>query len=341
MNGKQPTLNGAVFRIVGPNIYWLCQDEVLLLPVGNFTDKGRVREGLAIAVAMGATTIRLHTCGISLGESYSVESSLGAYGNWDIHDYGRHLGLKIMTSQTLKFCLLEVIYAAGQYGLRVILPLTDNYTNVRWRGLSTDNHAALFYTNSQTVADYATYVSNFMSRVNTYNRLKYANDPTILAWETGNELGGYIGAEGYPPLAWTNAAAAQIRAIDTNHLIIDGTNGIYNYSSKATAPGLNAGSVNLMSDHGYPRNIALLKAEVPLLGTKGFLIGEYDWTNSFGGDSLANYLSYLESTGTYMGDMIWGIMGHDAQCCNWVTHSDGCALSSTPSLPIHMLNVSE
>ena len=49
--------------------------------------------------------------------------------------------------------------------------------------------------------------------MNVYNRLKYSNDPTILAWETGNELGGarpttvlplaaadlykgYIGAEG-------------------------------------------------------------------------------------------------------------------------------------------------
>lgn len=93
----------------------------------------------------------------------------------------------------------------------------------------------------------------------------------------------------------------------------------------------------------YPRNIALLQAEIPLATSKqkGFIIGtslflpyplpstdsilpgEMDWTNSFGGDNLGSYLSYIESTGSYLGSMIWNIMGHDAQCCNWVQHNDG------------------
>lgn len=45
------------YVIVGPNIYWLCQDENYG-PLGSYTDKGRVREALAIAVAMGANTVR-------------------------------------------------------------------------------------------------------------------------------------------------------------------------------------------------------------------------------------------------------------------------------------------
>jgi len=68
----------------------------------------RVREALAIAVAMGANTVRLTSCGVSVGGANSIEPTLGNYGNWDTHDY--------------------VIWAAGQYGLRVILPLTDNYS---------------------------------------------------------------------------------------------------------------------------------------------------------------------------------------------------------------------
>lgn len=61
---------------------------------------------------------------------------------WDVYDY--------------------VIYAAGQYGLRVILPLTDDYdyyhggkyTFLRWLGLNTGNWGTLFYSNAQAIAAY-------------------------------------------------------------------------------------------------------------------------------------------------------------------------------------------
>lgn len=67
----------------------------------------RIREALAIAVAMGANTVRLMSCGVSVGSVNSLSPTLGTYSNWDTHDYA--------------------IWAAGQYGLRVILPLTDQY----------------------------------------------------------------------------------------------------------------------------------------------------------------------------------------------------------------------
>ncbi|KAK4703532.1 hypothetical protein P7C70_g2685, partial [Phenoliferia sp. Uapishka_3] len=63
---------------------------------------------------------------------------------------------------------------------------------------------------------------------------------------------GYIGAEGYPPATWTNEATSQIQTMDKNHLIMDGTNGIYNYTTKETAPGLGIQATQVMSDHGSP-----------------------------------------------------------------------------------------
>ncbi|KAM0751781.1 glycoside hydrolase [Meredithblackwellia eburnea MCA 4105] len=307
VNSQQLYLDGAKYTVVGPNIYWLCNTEDSSEPVGTPTDKGRVREALAIA-------IRLHTCGISLGYDYAVEPTLNHWAGaqaWDIHDY--------------------TIYAAGQYGLRVILPLTDNvgrYTNLRWRNVDQGNWGYQYYLNRGIIVDYRNYVNQLTTRVNSYNGLKYSEDPTIMAWETGNELGGYIGHDGYPPFNWTTMATAQIRAMAKNQLIIDGTNGVYNYSTKAKAPGLGSLLAQIMSDHGYPRNIALLKAEVPLVAqhNKGFLLGEYDWTNSFGGDSLSSYLTYIESLGSYMGDMIWNVMGHDTQCCNYIQHNDGYSM---------------
>lgn len=61
-----------------------------------------------------------------------------------------------------------------------------------------------------------------MQRINPYNGIAYKDDPTILAWETGNELGGYIEAEMWPPASWTRSVVSYIRAYDSNHLIIDG-----------------------------------------------------------------------------------------------------------------------
>ncbi|ORY88384.1 glycoside hydrolase superfamily [Leucosporidium creatinivorum] len=316
--GQGLALDGTAFRVVGANIYWMCNDENVGLPKGEYTDKGRVREALAIAVAMGGNTVRLTSCGTSVGSTYSSETALGVFAtgaHWDIYDY--------------------VIYAAGQYGLRVILPLTDDYdyytggkyTFLRWLGLNTGNWGTLFYSNAQAIAAYKQYIYVYLTHQNSYNGLTYAQDPTIMMWETGNELGAYIGKEGYPPATWTSSITSYIKSIAPNQLIMDGSDGFYNYSTKATAPGLNVSTVDIMTDHGYPRNVALLNAQIPLAtaAKKSFILGEYDWTTTNGGDSLTSYLAAIEAT-SYIGSLIWDIQGHDAQCCAFVTHSDGYSL---------------
>ncbi|GAA5975665.1 hypothetical protein JCM10908_005235 [Rhodotorula pacifica] len=315
-------LDGLPFTIVGPNIYWICQDENYG-PVGSYTDKGRVREALAIAVAMGANTIRLHSCGISTGNyygqnPYNLNPGLYQFNDaaWDIRDY--------------------VIYAAGQYGLRVVLPLTDNYKYyhggkydfINFRGASSDNAGAALYTNRNVQNSYLSYVGVLLSRVNPYNGVAYKDDPTILAWETGNELGGYIEAEMWPPGAWTKNVVNYINGVDKNHLIIDGTNGFYNYTTKARSEGLLVPGIAIVTDHGYPRNTALINTEYGITAPyfKNFLIGEFDWTTTQSSQSLAAYLSLIESWKPNVGDLAWSVFGHDPQCCNFVQHNDGYSL---------------
>ncbi|BGP03687.1 hypothetical protein NBRC10513v2_007421 [Rhodotorula toruloides] len=319
-SGQQLTLNGGNFRIAGPNIYWLCQDENSGPAWGYWTDKGRVREALAVAVAMGANTVRLMSCGVSVGSNnpYNLELSNGNWQDvaWDIRDY--------------------VIYAAGQYGLRVVLPLTDNYNYYHggkysilgFSGASTANKGAAFYTDTNTMNIYKAYITKFLQHTNVYNGKRYADDPTILAWETGNELGGYMNAEMWPPASWTSAIVSAIKAVDGNHLIIDGTNGIWNYTTGATPAGLNVAGIDIVSDHSYPRKTDILSKELGIASAakKGFLIGEFDWTAAGGGVSLPTYLSAIEQSGSYLGSMMWSVFGHDAQCCNYVTHNDGYSL---------------
>ncbi|GEM11162.1 (1-4)-beta-mannan endohydrolase [Rhodotorula toruloides] len=268
--GQQLTLNGGNFRIAGPNIYWL-----------------RVREALAIAVAMGANTVRLMSCGVSVGSNnpYNLELSNGNWQDvaWDIRD-----------------C---VIYAAGQYGLRVVLPLTDNYNYYHggkysllgFSGASTANKGAAFYTDANTINIYKQYIQKFLVRTNVYNGKRYADDPTIQAWETGNELGGYTNAEIWPPASWTSTI--------------------------------------------YPRKTDILSKELGIASSakKGFLIGEFDWTAAGGGVSRSTYLGAIEQSGSYLGSMMWSVFGHDAQCCNYLTHNDGYSCVLSPKLTLLLL----
>jgi mannan endo-1,4-beta-mannosidase len=79
-----------------------------------------------------------------------------------------------------------------------------------------------------------------------------------------------------------------------------GTNGFYNYTTKATPPSLTNRGIAMVSDHAYPRNVALFNAQKPLAANaiKNFLVGEWDWTASFGGSSIDDFITALEGTPT-------------------------------------------
>ncbi|SCV72577.1 BQ2448_4114 [Microbotryum intermedium] len=317
--GTGLTLDGEPFRPVGPNIYWLCNDENLsCLPKGYYTDKSRIREALAAAVAMGANTIRLNSCGISTGFPQAVQPTLHTYGTdeqLDIHDY--------------------VIYAAGEYGLKVILPLTDNYdyyhggkyTFLRWLSVPTDNAGAQFFTNKQVRRVFKRYIKFFLTRVNRYNGLAYGKDPTIAIIEDGNEFGAYMGKEGYPPLSFTEDIAKYVKSLAPQALFMDGTDGFYNYTTKAIAPGVKSPYVDIVTDHVYPRNIALFKRQLDIAHSNGkvFLIGEMDWTPNNGGADFSAYLNLLYNYQN-VGVMAWSLLTHDTQCSSYVIHDDAYSI---------------
>lgn len=68
-----------------------------------------------------------------------------------------------------------MLICACRYGLRLILPLTDQWdyyhgshlTFLRFRNLSTADDTA-FYTNSDVVADFKQYIGTLVNRTNTY-----------------------------------------------------------------------------------------------------------------------------------------------------------------------------
>ncbi|KAL8286423.1 hypothetical protein RQP46_004440 [Phenoliferia psychrophenolica] len=319
--------------MVGPNIYWLGLDENVV-PNPSYPDKGRVREAMAIVVAMGGNTIRSHTLGVSTGNSLSVWPSNGNTNNaaFDAIDYA--------------------IFAARNYGLRLVIPLTDNYAYyhggkfdfIGWAGLSKSD-GSQFYYSSNVIQIFKNYISVLLNHVNAYTGVAYKNDPTIMAWETGNELGGYMLNGGAPPAAWTKSIAAHVKGLAPNQLIIDGADGLVDYSGNLQNTGFQVPAVDMVTDHFYPaEDWLLLKDQALMYGqtAKNYFVGELDWTGQKGGDDLGEFYSILEGIGG-SGSMIWSVFGHDAQCCNYVNHNDGYSLQypngNASPLPSKILQV--
>lgn len=302
-SGTQLMLNGHPFRFVGANIYWLGLDENV--DGIDYPTYFRVKDVFNSALAMGLTVVRSHTLGISVGCSLCLEPSLG-----------------IFNSEAFKH-LDYAIEAANEAGIRLIIPLTDNWhyyqggkhTFTDWRGVPEDQ----FYTNSIVIGDFEQYISTLLNHINSYTGIAYKDDPTILAWETGNEL--------QSPVSWTQQIASFIKHIDTHHLVADGNYehnmGFANFAAYVS----HATSVDVYTGHYYPLDTreTVLDAALAQKAGKAFFVGEYDWTGKYGGDSLSSFQHIIENDPAISGDLFWSLFAHD-DMGRLVQHFDGYTL---------------
>ena len=280
-------LHGSNFRFSGANLYWLG-----LLETGQsvgYPSYFEVEDALATAQAMGATVIRSHTLGISTGCPLCLEPGQGRFNQ--------------VAFQHVDFA----IQAAEASHLKLIIPLVDNWryyhggkhTFTDWLGIPNED---MFYYDPTAIADFQLYVSALLNHVNVYTGVAYKDDPTILAWELGNELRA--------PLSWERTMADYIRGIDGNHLIASGS---YNWQDRKMifAHELLLPSIDIYTGHYYPPSLADLRAQATLAQSaqKVFIAEEYDW-NTSSGNSLSSFLSAIEQS-SIAGDLYWSLFPHN------------------------------
>lgn len=135
------------------------------------------------------------------------------------------------------------IALAAKYGISLIIPLIDTYEY--WGGIA--SFASMcgasgdsFYSDTVVRNEWISFISKVVTRNNSVSGKTYYSDPAILGWETINE--------GRTTANWTLSTAAALKAIDKNHLVIDGSYGLYGWDDSI----LQSSLIDVVSNHYYP-----------------------------------------------------------------------------------------
>jgi mannan endo-1,4-beta-mannosidase len=208
--GPKLMLNGAEFRIVGANNYYAA-----------YVEEPVARSIFELAASTGMNVMRLwafweHSEGHTL-HFQSWENGRAEYNEEGLRRLDRAVAL------------------AREYDIRVILTLANNWKDfggipayLRWFGLSRHDQ---FYRDGRCRAAYWMWVQQLLERTNTVNGLQYKEDPTIVAWELGNELRCPDTSDGEALLlSWIWEMATLLKANAPHQLVAVGDEGYFHRS---------------------------------------------------------------------------------------------------------------
>lgn len=196
----------------------------------------------------------------------------------------------------------EVLAAASQNGVRLIIPFVDNWPwmggraeYAGFRGKTKDD----FWTDPQLIADFEQTIQFILTRTNTVTGVRYMDDKAVLCWETGNELAS--------PPEWTREIARYIKSLDTNHLVMDGFN-----TTVLREDSLEDPDVDIVTTHHYPGgggsfSKAITANAARAHGKKAYIVGEFGFVST---DKMQATMQTIMDTGT-SGGMLWSLRFRD------------------------------
>jgi len=215
-----------------------------------------IADALEAVRQMGGQVVRIYTLSVRRpGEDPNIPRHIIGPGEFDEK-----------TFESLDM----VLAVANRKGIRVIFPFIDNWkwwggieACAAFRGLKKDD----FWTDPNLFEDYKKIVSFVINRTNSVTGVKYRDDKAVLAWETGNEL--------TCPPQWTAKAAAFIKTLDKNHLVIDG---FHNTSFRNES--LLDKNIDILTTHHYSKDPSetidqIMQNVARARGKKPYFVGEF------------------------------------------------------------------
>ena len=299
-SGTRLLLNGKPFRFAGGDLDYLALASDSFGKIGvtdmYYPSKFMIDDAFATLNKMNGAVTRVWSSA-SQGCSLCIEPERGRF------------------NETALQQLDYVLYSAAQHHIRLILLFVDPwgyYTGgiaqyQRWRG------GGDFFRDPALISDYKEYVATLIHRKNSYTGVVYRDDPTILAWQPGNELHD-------APLEWQRDIARYIESLDPNHLVISGDDKHGIEPDSASIP-----EVDILSRHYYPyfaENHADSTADPDMVwnlerdraaakrANKVFVIDEFGWDCSNGSvEQLKAHLNAIVADANIAGDLFWALRG--------------------------------
>jgi len=292
-SGTRLMLDGKQFRFAGGNLDYLALAADSFGKIGAtdiyYPSKQMIDDAFATLNKMNGTVTRVWSSA-SQGCALCIEPERGKF------------------NETALRQLDYVVYSAGKHHIRLILLFVDPfgyYTGgaeqyKKWRG------GGDFFRDPKLIADYKLYASTLINRKNTYTGITYRDDPTILAWQPGNELRE-------APIEWERDIAHYIKSLDMNHLIIS-SNDEHGVEPDRAA----ISEIDILSRHCYPffgsfsfPNWTLDRdRDLAKRAGKVLVIDEFGWDAHNGTvEQLKDHLNTILGDPNIGGDMFWALRG--------------------------------
>ena len=292
VRGDQLIEDGKPFRFVSWNIPNLHLVEDNLTFAGDnpwrWPDRFEVTDALESVRQMGGTVVRSYVLSV-------VRTN-------DEPGIPRHVLGPGKFNEAGFRALDEILAAANQAGVRVIVPFVDNWN---WWG-GREDYAGFrgkpkdaFWTDPQVIADFKETIRHLVTRTNRLTGVVYRDDKAILCWETGNEL--------QSPPAWTREIAAFIKSLDTNHPVMDGY-----HTSELRAESLAMPEIDIVTTHHYPGGKtsfadAVRANAAKAKGKKPYIVGEFGFVEM---PAMAACLDAVVERGA-AGALAWSLRPHN------------------------------
>lgn len=208
--GPKLKLGESAFRIVGANNYYAA-----------YVEEPVARSLFQLASSAHLNVLRIWAFNDRVNDSpfyfHSWDSGAAEYNETALRGLDRAVAL------------------AEEHGMRLILTLANNWKDfggipayLKWFNLSSHDQ---FFRDGRCRAAYWLWVQQLLERRNTANGRLYKEDPTILAWELGNEFRCPEVRDGRDLLlSWIWEMATLLKANAPHHLVAIGDEGYFHRS---------------------------------------------------------------------------------------------------------------